>query len=398
MKVRLVSSSMKISTTTFTQYPLWHAGFRPFFSLALFMGILLPSLWAFIFSGTLPFISGLNPLQWHAHEMLFGFGGAVLFGFLLTASKNWVKVRGIHGAGLIGLTGLWIFERIFFYPLMQWPPLLKHIGLSLFPLICGIYIAHTLIRYRKNDSFRDNYFFIILLTFMVITKNLLISTEYYQHGITLSIGLFRLAFTVMFERTITQFMKNTENQTLYQNPLLDLGIKLFVLLSAFQSFLSPDLSTLILSFAALLLFLRWCLWRPDLGFKKFGNATMYIGYLGLILHFIFEAIKVASLWSQGTISTHIFTFLCMGVVIPSMMVRISQGHTGRKPTFTSTDKIAIFLILTSSFFRLLFPFILPAQYLLGIQITGLLWTIAFIMLSLRLWPFLFQKRIDGKVH
>lgn len=381
-----------------SEHPLWLAGFRPFFVLALLMGILLPSLWAFIFSGALPFISDLNPLQWHAHEMFFGFGGAVLFGFLLTASKNWVKVRGIHGFGLICLTGLWILERLFFYPLMQAPPLLKHIGLSLFPLVCGIYIAITLIKYRKNDSFKDNYFFLILLTFMVVTKNLLISVEYYQHGIALAIGLFRLAFAVMFERTMTQFMKSTENVTIYKNLFLDLGIKLLVLLSVFQSFLPPNISAIVLILAAMLLFLRWILWRPDLGFKKFGNATMYIGYLGLILHFVFEAVKIAGLWSHGTISTHIFTFLCMGVVIPSMMVRISQGHTGRKPKFTSTDKIAIFLILTSSFFRLLFPFILPAQYLLGIQIAGLLWTIAFIMLSLRLWPFLFQARIDGKAH
>lgn len=380
------------------QHPLWLAGFRPFFVLALLMGILLPSLWAFIFSGTLPFVSGLNSFQWHAHEMLFGFGGAVLFGFLLTASKNWVKVRGIHGLGLICLTVLWILERLFFYPLMQSHPLLKHVGLSLFPLICGTYIAVTLIKYRKNDSFKDNYFFLILLTFMLITKNLLISVEYYYHGIALAIGLFRLAFTLMFERTMTQFMKNTENVILYRNFFLDFGIKFLVLLSAFQSFFSPLISTIILSLAAFLLFLRWILWRPDLGFKKFGNATMYIGYLGLILHFIFEAVKIAGMWNQGTVSTHLFTFLCMGVVIPSMIVRISQGHTGRKLAFTSSDKVAISLILISSFFRLLFPFIFPTQYLLGIRLAGLLWTIAFIMLSLRLWPFLFQARIDGKVH
>lgn len=380
------------------QHPLWLAGFRPFFALALMMGFLLPSLWAFIFSGSIPFIAGLNPLQWHGHEMLFGFGGAVLFGFLLTASKNWVKVRGIHGVELMCLTGIWIFERVLFYPLMQSTPLLKHLGLSLFPLLGGIYIALTLIKHRQNDSFRDNYFFLILLIFMVVTKNLLVSNEYYQHGIALTIGLFRLAFAVMFERTMTQFMKSTENVVLYRNKFLDFSIKFLVLLSAFQSFLPASVSIPVLIFTATLLFLRWILWRPDLGFKKFSNATMYIGYLGLILHFIFEAIKTAGIWSFGTISIHIFTFLCMGVVIPSMMVRIAQGHTGRKPQFIMAHKVAIILILISSFFRLLFPIMLPSQYLLGIKVSGVLWTIAFIILGLRLWPFLFQQRIDGKTH
>lgn len=389
------SSSVSIFNS---KHPLWLAGFRPFFALALLMGILLPILWAFLFSGKLLLITKVNPLQWHAHEMLFGFGGAVLFGFLLTASKNWVKIRGIHGLGLMSLTGLWILERFFYYNLMQSSALIKHIGLSLFPLFCGFYIVSTLIKYRKNDSFKDNYFFMILLMFLLLTKNLLISNEYYQHGIALSIGLFRLAFAIMFERTIMQFMKNSENINLYKNPILNFSIKILVLLSAFQSFLPTIFSVSLLSFSAFLLLIRWLLWRPDIGLRKFGNATMYIGYFGLILHLIFEALRLNGLWSSGTISIHIFTFLCMGIVIPSMIVRISQGHTGRKAAFTIIDKIAIILILISSVFRLLFPFAFSVNYLLDIQIAGFLWTMAYIILGLRLWPFLFQKRIDGKVH
>jgi hypothetical protein len=33
--------------------------------------------------------------------MFFGFGWAVLGGFLLTSTKNWVGVRGYHGTPLI---------------------------------------------------------------------------------------------------------------------------------------------------------------------------------------------------------------------------------------------------------------------------------------------------------
>jgi len=380
------------------KHPLWLAGFRPFFILALLMGLFIPVLWVFIFSGKLSLHEGLNPLQWHSHEMLFGFAGAVLFGFLLTASKNWVKVRGIHGFSLMFLTGLWILERFSFIPLMHSHFIIKHIGLSLFPLCCGIYIAITLIKYHKNDSFKDNYFFLILLSLLLLAKNFLISNDYYQHGIALSLGLFRLAFAVMFERTITQFMKGTEGKLLFRNRFLDSGIKILVLLSAFQSFLPLPLSIIVLSLAAVFLSVRWILWRPDIGLRKFGNATMYIGYFGLILHFIFETIRLAGIWNQGTISIHIFTFLCMGLVIPSMIVRISQGHTGRNPEFYITDKIAIFLIFISAFFRLLLPLIFSSYYLLLIQIAGVLWSVGFLILSLRLCPLLFQERIDGKIH
>ncbi|MFZ5462249.1 MAG: NnrS family protein [Pseudomonadota bacterium] len=42
-------------------------------------------------------------VQWHAREMFFGFGWAVMGGFLLTATKNWVRVRGYHGPPLVFL-------------------------------------------------------------------------------------------------------------------------------------------------------------------------------------------------------------------------------------------------------------------------------------------------------
>ena len=43
--------------------------------------------------------------------MFFGFGWAVLGGFLLTATRNWVKIRGYHGLALIYLVIVWLAER-----------------------------------------------------------------------------------------------------------------------------------------------------------------------------------------------------------------------------------------------------------------------------------------------
>ena len=70
-------------------HPLWLVGFRPFFLLACLAGLAFPLLWALMFTGALPApASPVSALQWHAHEMFFGFGWAVLGGFMLTATKN----------------------------------------------------------------------------------------------------------------------------------------------------------------------------------------------------------------------------------------------------------------------------------------------------------------------
>lgn len=379
-------------------HPLWLAGFRPFFALAIFMGLLMPLFWGLFFSGWLSWSFGFNAIQWHAHEMFYGFSGAILIGFLLTASKNWVKIRGIHGWGLMLLVALWIFERFFIYYAFQVPAILKHLGMSVFLIFSAGYILASLLKHHRQDTFKDNYFFVILLGLIVVAKNLMLSDSYYQIGMTMTLGLYRLAFVVMFERTITQFMKNTENVVLYRNKILDNSIKVSILLSVFQSFYPASVAASLLSLAALLLMIRWFLWRPDLGFKKFGNATMYLGYMGLILHLIILVLQVLGVWSVGTTAMHLFTLLCLGIVVPSMVVRISQGHTGRKPEFKTTDQIAIFFLFLAAVIRVLLPLTMPQAYSSWILLAGLLWAAAYLMLGIRLMPFLFQARIDGKEH
>lgn len=380
--------------------PIWLAGFRPFFIFAILSGAILPLLWAGIFSGSMsdPNV-GLAPVQWHAHEMLFGFGWAVLGGFLLTSSKNWVGVRGIHGVVLAIAAILWVIERvgIYFYgDLTNW---MRFLVVNSFIVFVASYIVGTLFYYRKKDSFPDNFIFMIVLPIFIIAKNLTVSEQWYLAGSTMSIGLFRVAFVVMFERTITQFMRNTFKIPLLRNFYLDSAIKLFAVLSVFQYFYPANIAAAILFVTAALLGIRFLLWRPLMGFTNFGIGLSYLGYLGLTLHFFFESFRLDGIFNPvGSLSVHIFTFLCMGVVIPAMIIRISQGHTGRKLVFALTDRIAIGAICVGAFFRLLATQIWPFHYVLWIEIAALCWTICFTLLGFRLIPYLLKARTDGRDH
>ena len=104
-------------------HPFWLVGFRPFFTLACLAGIVLPVAWALVFSGVIEApAASFTSVQWHAHEMFFGFGWAVLGGFLLTSTKNWVNIRGYHGPALMLLATAWIIERIGMALLFLGPP------------------------------------------------------------------------------------------------------------------------------------------------------------------------------------------------------------------------------------------------------------------------------------
>lgn len=382
--------------------PIWLAGFRPFFTLALISGAIFPILWAFVFSGHLLLPeSGLNAIQWHAHEMLFGFGWAVLGGFLLTASKNWVKIRGLHGAPLAIAAGLWIIERVtvFFGTFNDFPLNMRVALQSPFLIYVVGYVVWSLLRFRKNDTFKDNYFFIIALPLFIFAKYLILSPDTFQQGYHLAVGLFRVAFVVMFERTISQFMKNTFAVEVLKNKFLDTGIKILVLLAAFESFLPQPVATIFLSLSGLLLFIRFCFWHPIISFRKFEIGIMYVGYFGLIIHFIFQAMNTAGILpSVGTLSLHTFTFLCMGLIIPSMLIRISQGHTGRKLIFTKSDKLALYLMGAAGACRLIGTQVWPEFYLTWISLAATGWSLCFAILGFRLIPFLWKPRIDGREH
>ena len=375
-------------------------GFRPFFLLAIISGAILPFLWALSYFQLVNLeFSSVNVLQWHAHEMLFGFGWAVLGGFLLTASKNWVKIRGLHGGWLLAAVGLWITERLaLIYVPAETPSVIRFLLLHAFVLFIGSYIVYCLLRFRKQDSFKDNYFFAIGLPLFLVAKVLLLNADTYTFGFSMAIGLFRLAFAVMFERTVTQFMKNTEGVTLFRSPKLDLPIKFLILLSVFESFFPNTLGAIVLALAGLLFLSRFFLWQPAKAFKHFGIAIMYIGYFALGSNLLFSSVAKFGFGFIGSLSVHVFTFLCMGVVIPGMMIRISQGHTGRPIQFTISDRIAISLILIASAFRLFATQVWPQSYSTWIGIAGVLWSACFVIIGLRITPFLFVPRIDGKVH
>ncbi|HUW26654.1 MAG TPA: NnrS family protein [Gallionella sp.] len=381
-------------------YPLWLVGFRPFFILACLSGLSLPILWVLFFSGAVaPPDASFSVVLWHAHEMFFGFGWAVLGGFLLTSTKNWVKVRGYHGNALMFLVVAWLFERIGMWFEGTWPSLLFLISNNLFLGSIVAMLLWTLIRNRNRDFYPDNYFFLLILPVFLIAKHLMLSTEYAQVGWSMALGLFRVAFLVMLERTLTQFMKNVFNVAILQNPLLDKTIKLLALLLVFESLMPGPLAGWISLLLALLLIGRFIFWKPQLGMQRLDLGIMYLGYLAIAAQLLVEFFRhvIYPEWS-ASMSMHVFTFGAMGLIIPAMIVRISKGHTGRKVAFDALDKLCLWIMMLAFVLRIIAPQFYPAGYAHWIHLAAACWFACFALLGWRYIPFLMQPRIDGKEH
>ncbi len=381
-------------------HPLWLVGFRPLFALACLSGAALPVLWAGVFAGAWPPPpSPLAAVEWHAHEMFFGFGWALLGGFLLTSTKNWVGVRGWHGGPLAFLAAAWLLERIAMGFGGAWPAVPFLLAGNLFLAAIVAMILWTLIRHRRTDSYADNLFFIVLLPLFPVAKNLMLSPGHFEAGWVMALGLFRLAFLLMLERTLTQFMQGVFKASILRNPALDLSIKGIALLLAFESWLPPPAAAALGLLLAALLAVRFAFWRPQLGLTRLDIGIMYLGYAAIMLQLVLAALgRVAQFVWVGSTPVHVFTFGVMGLIMPAMIMRIARGHTGRKVAFDRIDKGVLWLMILAFASRVVAPQFLPAAYPHWIALAAACWFACFALLAWRYIPFLLRPRVDGKEH
>ncbi|WP_146751205.1 NnrS family protein, partial [Pseudomonas aeruginosa] len=94
--------------------PFFSQGFRPFFLMAALWAAISMGIWITYWAGGMALTGPLLPLDWHVHELVFGYGGAVLCGFLLTAIPNWTRRPPLSGLPLAALALIWLAARIGF--------------------------------------------------------------------------------------------------------------------------------------------------------------------------------------------------------------------------------------------------------------------------------------------
>jgi len=378
-----------------TGHPLWLVGFRPFFILASVAGVVLPLTWALLFTGTLAPPPGVTPLPWHAHEMFFGFGLAVVGGFLLTATKNWVQVRGHYGHTLQYLTAAWLFERAGMWWGGAWPAALRFVSLHLYLVSLVGLVWWTLVRHRRTDSYRDNVLFLIALPVLELARTLLLSPTHFAEGRDLTLGIFRLFFVVMLERTLVPFMKGTFKVELPRRPWLDTGIKVLAL-SLLAAPWMPEVVRPAVQLALAVLFTgRLLTWSPHVAFRKLEVGVMYVGGLALATQLVLDALGTS--W-VGALATHVFTFGTMGLIIPAMFIRIAHGHTGRPIRFGWLERAALGSMALGLVARVVAPQLAPERYFTWVSLAAAGWSLCFALIAVRITPLLLAERVDGKEH
>ncbi|MBT3196725.1 MAG: NnrS family protein [Gammaproteobacteria bacterium] len=393
-------------TDTPPSFALFQLGFRPFFLGAALYSLVAILLWTLIYSSgwTPDWIQRWgSPFWWHGHEMIFGYGAAVVAGFLLTASKNWTGVQTLRFTPLALLFSCWLLARI-----LPWigviPMVVPAVLDLLFLLLLSAAVTHPLYKARQWDQIRIfstkmSLLFVANLFFYLGLFGIFEGGQ--RLGLYGGIYLILALVLTMGRRVIPFFIEKGVDGTiqLTQSRLLDLSsLWLFLFFVAADLFapqypLAAGLLAAALMGVHLIRFYNW--YTPQIWGKPLLWILM-VGYGWMILGFLFKSLSTLGLLSPF-IALHAFTYGAIGLITLGMMARVSLGHTGHNIFNPPAGLNLIFLLITAgSVVRVLLPLLLPSATMSLMLVSQLLWAAAFILFLHNHTLLLIRPRVDGR--
>lgn len=379
-------------------HPLLALGFRPFFLGAGVLALLAMLVWLARLWGLLPGDGYLGGTAWHAHEMLFGYVGAVIAGFLLTAARNWTGIATPTGAWLGALVLLWLAARL--GPLLSLPHgLIALLDLAFFPAL-----ALALIPPLWRGKNKVNRAFLALLAAMTLA-NLLVHAQALgltaataSRGSRLMLDLTLLTLWLVAGRIMPFFTQSAiPGSKPRTRPWVETST--FVLAPAIALLnltwpTSPVSGALLLILAAIQA-IRLGGWHHPLAWRNPMLAVLYAGYLWLILGLALDGLAALGLLPPFP-ALHALTAGGIGVFTLGMLARVTLGHTGRDMRASLATSLAFLIINLAALVRVFPPLLWPRHYSLWLGMAGGLWVLAFALFLGIYGPMLARPRVDGR--
>lgn len=135
-------------------------GFRPFFVLTALSASILMLIWLLVLTGWISIDAPGGMFLWHGHELVYGFVGAAIAGFVLTAIPEFTGATPISRCRLVRLVILWVLARIAYAMAGFWPHWLGLWPAMLLSLIFWIGILVAIIPPLWRDPQRRHLSFI----------------------------------------------------------------------------------------------------------------------------------------------------------------------------------------------------------------------------------------------
>jgi uncharacterized protein involved in response to NO len=383
--------------------PFLRGGFRPFFFGGAAWAVLALLLWLTALSGTITLPSALDALAWHRHEMLFGFVGAVICGFLLTAIPNWTGRLPIAGSPLAALFGFWLAARLaLLFSGVSGIALAVVLDVGFYLFLAGLFA-------REVASAGDRNLPIVALVLLFGVANALDYADAtgmlsdvglgYRAGITMVI----LMISLVGGRIVPSFTRNWLAKRSIKDRLPGQANRFDVATIAVTAAAMIAWAVLphdrfagaILVLAGILQAIRLGRWQGVRAAADPLVLILHVGYAWVPIGLALLGLSILSPAIPETAAIHALTAGAMATMILAVMTRATLGHTGRELKADASTILLYLLVTLGAALRVAAPFGV-FDYMAGIELAGLAWAGAFLMFLFTYGPMLIRPRIDGR--
>lgn len=372
-------------------------GFRPFFLFGALYAALAVLAWLPMFNGRLILWTTFGPVNWHAHEMLYGFLPAVITGFLLTAIPNWTGRLPIQGRPLFALVLLWLAGRVAvtFSAEIGWLAAML-IDVSFLALV----VAASTREIIAGGNWRN--LKVIGMVALLLAGNVAFHVEVHlrgtaEYGTRIGVATTVMLITLIGGRIVPSF---TRNWLVRKNPgRLPVPFSRFdgvvILFSAATLVMWCTLSagwltTAALSVTGVLQVVRLGRWAGDRTGRDRLVLILHVGYLFVPVGFLLAAAGADGLITADA-GIHAWMVGAGGIMTLAVMTRASLGHTGRA-LIASPATQAIYLAIVIATLVRIDATLAPAENLWLLDIAAVAWCIAFLGFAIAFGPLLLTAR------
>lgn len=364
---------------------LLSAGFRPFFLLgALWAAVAIP-IWLLVFAGKYQIPTTFSPVIWHVHEMVFGYGAAVVAGFLLTAIPNWTGRMPLQGGPLAILLLLWAAGRLAVLLSASFDVKIAALLDLAFPCVFAAVVAREILAGRNWRNLP-----MLAALILLLAGNLLVHLDAVgiastaELGNRLGVATLLMLISLVGGRIIPSF---TRNWLAKQRPeisapasfdVIDRAVLAIIALALVVWVIAPE--SVVAPWAELVagvaVGLRLARWRGQATLREPLLWILHLGYGWLALGFVLLAAGDLMPLLPPTTALHALTAGAIGTMTLAVMTRASLGHTGR-PLVAGRGTTTIYVLVTlAALLRLLAP-LGGTHYLALLAAAGAAWSGAF---------------------
>jgi uncharacterized protein involved in response to NO len=374
-------------------------GFRPFFLAAgIYSGVAIV-IWLPLYSGDVAIPTAMSPIDWHVHEMIYGFLPAVIAGFLLTAIPNWTGRFPLQGIGLAALTTVWGAGRLAVFFSADIGPLATGAIDAAFLLLVAAAAAREVIAGRKWRNLPP-----VLILLVFFAGNVVFHVEDHVRGTSavgtrLGVGAAILLISLIGGRVVPSFTRNwlaRENPGRLPQPFgrFDRGALATSALALALWIFAPNWrpTGALLLVVAVVQTIRLARWAGDRTWRDRLVLILHIGYGFVPLGFL---IVGGAILFPGAVpisgGVHAWTVGAIGTMTLAIMTRASLGHTGQPLSADRLTQTIYALVILAAAFRIGAAFA-PGSGLFLLHAAAGLWIASFWGFAIGYGPLLLRPK------